>query len=77
MVNRPSPKDNDILDLFKKTFSKWLRSHVNQLDPSSKQKLLKDLAYGLIFQVKSYKACFANRYRFHTQEYGGGLTTQN
>ena len=77
MVDRPSLKDDDILDLFRKTFPEWFRSHVNQLDPSPKQNLLKDLAYGPIFQVKSYGACFANGYRFHTQEYGGGLTTQN
>ena len=65
------------MDLFRKIFPEWFRNHVNQLDPSPKQKPLKDLVYGPIFQVKSYGPCFANGYRFHKQEYSRGLTTQN
>ena len=59
MVDHPTLKDDDILDLFRKTFPEWFRNHVNQLDPSPKQNLLKDIAYGPIFQVKSYVLYFA------------------
>ena len=49
MADYSTIKDNNILDLFRKTFTKWFRNHVNQLDPSHKHKFLKDFAYGLIF----------------------------
>lgn len=52
-MEHPTLKDDEILDMFKKTFPKWFRNHVNQIDPTPKQKLLKDFVYGPICQVKS------------------------
>lgn len=64
MIDHPTLKDNDILNLFKKTFPEWFTNLVNQLDSRLKQKFLKDFTYGCIFQVKLYETCFTNEYRF-------------
>ncbi|XP_019266148.1 PREDICTED: uncharacterized protein LOC109243643 [Nicotiana attenuata] len=74
---QPNIQNSEIDAKLETEFATWFEKYAH--DPSSgiSNQIIKDLAEGPLYKVKSFNGYVVNGYKFHTERYGSRRSTMN